>query len=407
MAFADDIAKVAEQVRKRAEVVSGEEATKMGLIVPFFSTLGYDVFDPTEVIPEYIADFAIKKSGQMEKVDYAISISNAIVMLVEAKARDKKPEAHDGQLKRYFNGLRSAKVAIVTNGIEYLFFTDLRHENIMDDEPFFVFSILNYDPKQVENLKFFHKDNFDALVIKRHAEEMVYLTGMTQLVDVLLRSPSDEFIRFLISQLGNIGSRYAIESKITSKVIEKFRPIVKKSIQGSLVDLMTQSISKEMGQSSDVSFPTQLSSPTQLMEEVEEIQDELGQDLEDIKVETTAEELEAFEKIKSIVARSNTYNLEVKYKDVVSYFGLNIGKITWWFLRLYLSPKKKSFVTRLALDEVKGLSLGFEVQEMSASFGDATSRVIISSVSDLDVLSDLILKCYETEASKRAPGKAV
>jgi predicted type IV restriction endonuclease len=401
MAFADDIAKVAEQVRKRAEVVSGEESTKMGLIVPFFSTLGYDVFDPSEVIPEYIADFAIKKSGQMEKVDYAISISNAIVMLVEAKARDKKPEAHDGQLKRYFNGLRSAKVAIVTNGIEYLFFTDLRHENIMDDEPFFVFSVLNYDPKQVENLKFFHRDNFDALVIKRHAEEMVYLAGMTQLVDGLLRSPSDEFIRFLISQLSTIGSRYAIESKITSKVIEKFRPITKKSIQGSLVDLMTQSISKEMGQSSEIS------SPTQLMEEVEEIQDEIEQDSEDIKVETTAEELEAFEKIKSIAARSNIYNLEVKYKDVVSYFGLNIGKITWWFLRLYLSPKKKSFVTRLTIDEVKELSLGFEVQEMSASFGDATSRVIISSVSDLDILSDLILKCYETEASKRAPRKVV
>jgi heme O synthase-like polyprenyltransferase len=54
MAFSDDIAKIAEQVRKRAEEVSGEEATKMGLIVPFLSTLGYDVFDPTEVITSAI-----------------------------------------------------------------------------------------------------------------------------------------------------------------------------------------------------------------------------------------------------------------------------------------------------------------------------------------------------------------
>jgi predicted type IV restriction endonuclease len=400
MAFADDIAKVAEQVRKRAEAVSGEEGTKMGLIVPFFSTLGYDVFDPTEVIPEYIADFAIKKSGQMEKVDYAISINNAIVMLVEAKARDKKPEAHDGQLKRYFNGLRSAKVAIITNGIEYLFFTDLRHENMMDEEPFFIFNVLDYDQKQVENLKFFHRENFDALVIKRHAEEMVYLSGMTQLVDNLLRSPSDEFIRFLVSQLGNVGSRYAIESRINNRIIEKFRPIVKKSIQGSLVELMTQSINKEMGQASYIS------SPIQLIEEVEEIQDVPEQDLEDIRVETTDEELEAFEKIKSIAARSNAHSLEVKYKDVVSYFGVNVGKTTWWFLRLYLSPKKKSFVTRLPLDEVKVLASGFEVQEMSASFGDAASRVVISSVDDLDKLSDVILKCYETEAFKRTSVKA-
>ncbi len=400
MTFADDIAKVAEQVKKRIDVVSGEEATKMGLIVPFLSIIGYDVFDPTEVIPEYIADFAIKKSGQKEKVDYAISISNSIVMLVEAKARDKKPEAHDGQLKRYFNGLLSAKVAIVTNGIEYLFFTDLRHDNIMDDEPFFVFNILNYDQKQVENLKFFHRDNFDALVIKRHAEQMVYLSGMTQLVDNLLRSPSDEFIRFLISQLGNMASRYEIE-RITSKVVEKFRPIVKKSIQGSLVELMTQSISKEMGQSSEIS------SPTQLIQEVEEIEDEPEQGNEDAKIETTAEELEAFEKIKSIAEQSTNYALEVKYKDVVSYFGINVGKSTWWFLRLYLSPKKKSFVTRLPVDEVKKLSLNFEVQEMSSSLGDAKSKVIISSVSDLDLLRNLILKCYEAEAAKRTPRKAV
>ncbi len=62
MVFVEDIAKVAEQVRKRAELVKGEEATKMGLIIPFLSILGYDVFDPTEVIPEFIADFATKKS---------------------------------------------------------------------------------------------------------------------------------------------------------------------------------------------------------------------------------------------------------------------------------------------------------------------------------------------------------
>jgi hypothetical protein len=79
-------------------------------------------------------------------------------------------------------------------------------------------------------------------------------------------------------------------------------------------------------------------------------------------------------------------------KDVISYFGLNVGKTTWWFLRFYLSPKRKSFVTRLAIHEARALANGFEVQEMSASMGDAMSRVIISSINDLDTLSDLILR---------------
>jgi predicted type IV restriction endonuclease len=387
MTFVDDIAKVAEQVRKRIDSISGEEATKMALIMPFLGVLGHDVSEPTEVIPEYTADFAIKRSGQLEKVDYAISINNTIVMLVEAKAHDQKPEAHDGQLRKYFNSLLSSKVAIVTNGIEYRFFTDLDEPNMMDGKPFFCFDILNYDQKQIESLKFFHRDNFNTQEIKHHAEELVYLNGMSHLVGGLLRSPSDDFIRFLIK---NLGSEYAVANKVVNaRVIEKFRPLVKKSIQTTLVELMTQSINKEMGQSNEV------------LEEFEQIQDEVEQEVEGVQVETTAEELDAFERIKSITARSQSFNVEVNYKDVLSYFGVNVGKTTWWFLRLYLSPKKRSFVTRLPINDVKSLAPGFEVQEMSASFGDAASRVIISSVSDLDQLSDLIVKCYETEAAKR------
>jgi len=399
MVFADEIAKVAEQVRKRSTVVMGEEAAKMAFILPFFSALGYDVFDPTEVIPEYTADFATKRARQLEKVDYAIAINGAIVMIVEAKASDKKPEAHDGQLKKYFNTLLTTKVAIVTNGIEYRFFTDLRHENMMDDEPFFCFNILKYDQKQIENLKFFHKDNFDSAIIKSHAENMIYLQGMTQLVDNLLRSPSEEFIRFLVAQLGSIAPNYEVRTKVTNKVVEKFRPIVKKSIQSSLVDLMTQSISREMGNSGEVVSNTQ---PI----ESEDIQEEEEHSSVETQVETTAEELEAFEKIKFIAAHSKISSLEVKHKDVVSYFGINVGKTNWWFLRLYLSSKKKSFVTRLPVNEVRALASGFEVQEMSASIGDAASRVIISSVNDLNNLSELILKCYETEAAKHSSLKA-
>jgi hypothetical protein len=380
MGFTEDIAKVSEQVRKRAEQVVGEESTKMALILPFLSALGYDIYDPTEVMPEYVADFAIKRSGQFEKVDYALAINDTIVMIVEAKARGQKAEAHDGQLRKYFNSLLATKVSLVTNGIQYRFFTDLRNTNVMDDEPFLSFNVLEYDLKDIENLKFFHRDNFDAVAISRHAEEMVYVKSMTKLVGDLLRSPSEEFMRFLLSQLG-------IEGKINKKKLEKFEPIIKKSIQSSLVELMTRSLSQEIAQPVEAD---KIVEP----DEIQEIEEEGA------KVETTAEELESFEKIKAIAATSQTYHLEVKYKDVVSYFGVHVGNSTWWFLRLYLSPKKKSFITRLPIDEVKSLAPDFEVQELSAPLGGATSRVIIYSVSDLDKLAPLILKCYETEAAK-------
>ena len=386
MGFTEDIAKVSEQVRKNADHVVGEQATKMALIVPFFSALGYDVFDPTEVMPEYIADFATKGRGPLKKVDYAIAINGTIVMLVEAKARGEKAETHDGQIRYYFNGIVATKVGVVTNGIEYRFFTDLRVPNVMDEEPFFSFNVLKYDSKDLENLKFFHRDNFDVAAIGSHAEEMVYVKSITKLVGDILRSPSEEFMRFLLSQLG-------IEGKINKKKLEKFEPIIKKSIQSSLVELMTRSLSQEIAQPAEVDKAVQA-------DETEEIEEEGEQASEASKVETAAEELEAFEKIEAITATSKTHKLEVKYKDVVSYFGVHVGNSTWWFLRLYLSPKKKSFITRLPIDEVKSLAPDFEVQELSAPLGGATSRVIISCVSDLDKLAPLILKCYETEAAK-------
>lgn len=395
MGFTEDIAKLSERVRNRAEQVVGEEATKMALIVPFLSTLGYDVYDPSEVKPEYIADFAIRKAGQFEKVDYAIAINGSIVMLVEAKARGQKAEAHDGQLSRYFNGLITTKVAIVTNGIEYRFFTDLRDKNVMDKEPFFTFSILEYDDKDIENLKLFHRDNFDVASINQYAEEMVYVKGMTQLVGHLLRSPSEEFIRFLVAELGKVAPNYQIQGKITNKVIEKFKPIVKKSIQGSLVELMTRSLSQEIIQLSEVAN-------TEEAEELDALETNDTKVTEESKIITTEEELRAFDKIRSIVTTSKNYHHDVYYKDTESYFSVHLGKANWWFLRFYLSSSKKTFIARLSPEEAKYIAPEFTIQEVPYSASEVTSKITIASVDDLDKLSQVIIKAYEAEASKHS-----
>jgi len=191
-----------------------------------------------------------------------------------------------------------------------------------------------------------------------------------------------------VAELGTVAPSYEIKGRITGKIIDKFKPIVKKSIQGSLVELMTRSLSQEITQ------------PVELEVEQEIEEEEKQQESQESKVVTTAEEIEAFEKIKAITQTSMSYNFELQYKDTASYFGINLGKSTWWFLRLYLSSQKKSFITRLNVDEVKSLALNFEVQEITASLGDTASKVIISSVSDFDKLTSLILRCYEAEAAK-------
>lgn len=397
MGFAEDIAKVAERVRKNADLVVGEQATKQQLILPFLNALGYDIWDPAEVIPESISDVATKKkAGQFEKVDYAIAINAIIVMLLEAKARNEKPEPHDGQLSRYFNAKLSAKVGIVTNGVEYRFFTDLRNENMMDAEPFFTFNLLDYQPKDLEILQLFHRDHFDTSAIKIKAEEMVFVKGMADLIGHLLKNPSDELIRFLIVELSNFDNRYAIEGKLTSKKIEQFKPIAKKAIQTCLLELMTRSLTQEMQQNVP---STTIAAPSDTTNAGDD-NDTDDPDETDAKIVTTEEELAAFEKVKAIAATSSAYKFELKHKDTVSYFGINLGKSTWWFLRFYLTPKKKSFITRIPIEEIRFLASGFDVEEVSASLGGAASRVVISDIGDLDKLAPLLLKCYETEAAR-------
>ena len=114
------------------ELIKNEESTKQFLILPLLRGLGYDTYSPKEVTPEFTADFHKKN----EKVDYAISINGDPKIFVEAKSMNSKIVKNAPQLSRYFSTFPSVRLGILTNGIEYHFFTDLNDANIMDSKPF-------------------------------------------------------------------------------------------------------------------------------------------------------------------------------------------------------------------------------------------------------------------------------
>ena len=93
----------------------GEEATKQALVLPMLEALGWDIWNPQIVQPEFESDTAIKKSGQKEKVDYAILQRGVPRIFIEVKAIDVVLDGHHGQLKRYFNSTPSVTLAILTN----------------------------------------------------------------------------------------------------------------------------------------------------------------------------------------------------------------------------------------------------------------------------------------------------
>ncbi|MDE5770489.1 MAG: type I restriction enzyme HsdR N-terminal domain-containing protein [Ruminococcus sp.] len=212
-----------ERIRWQAEDFT-EEATKTALIMPFFSVLGYDVFDTNEFMPEFTCDVATKKG---EKVDYAILKDGEPIIIIEAKrAGLKLQKQQQCQLFRYFSTNR-CRIAILTNGVIYQFFSDLNVPNIMDDEPFFEFNIFEDDPSiYISSVKQFCKEQFDIKNVISKAVFQKYATVVEKTLKQDLLNPSDELVKYFLSR-----PEVKTGNRITSQMIEKHREITRQAMR--------------------------------------------------------------------------------------------------------------------------------------------------------------------------------
>ena len=212
-----------KRIQKQSEDFT-EEATKTALIMPFFAVLGYDVFDTNEFMPEFTCDVATKKG---EKVDYAILKDGEPIIIIEAKrAGMKLQKQQQGQLFRYFSTNR-CRIAILTNGFIYQFFSDLNTPNIMDDEPFLSFNIFEDDPSiYISSVKQFCKEVFDIKNVISNAVFQKYATVVEKTLKQDLINPSDELVKYFLSRPDvKTGNR------ITSQMIEKHRETTRLAMQ--------------------------------------------------------------------------------------------------------------------------------------------------------------------------------
>lgn len=173
MDLIDRITELSSRIPKLREDIKTEEATKTSLIMPFIQALGYDIFNPKEVVPEFIADVGTKKG---EKVDYAILRDGKPIILFECKAIScDLSQVHASQLYRYFS-VTAARFSILTNGVEYQFYSDLEEQNKMDDKPFLVFDLTETAKLEqlVKELKKFTKSAFDVDQILTTASKLKY-----------------------------------------------------------------------------------------------------------------------------------------------------------------------------------------------------------------------------------------
>lgn len=318
MEIKDKLYSLSERIEKISEQIKTEEGTKHSLILPFFQILGYDVFNPLEFCPEFNADYGIKKG---EKVDYAILIDNNPIILIEAKSCNENLDKHGSQLFRYFNS-SDARFSVLTNGIKYRFFTDLDETNKMDKKPFFEIDLLNLNDTQISYLSNFEKEKLDINSILSTAEELKYSNLIKDFFKSQLSNTTEDFTNYI---LGNV-----YDGRKTSTIIEKFTPIIKKSFN----QFINETLSIRFAQTLKVNSPENENSNN------ENVDSTSSADININKIITTAEELEAFAIIKSLL-RQNIDPSMITYKDTERYFSVLFDNNTRkWICRLYLGNVK-------------------------------------------------------------------
>lgn len=235
----DQLQAIAARAQQTGDSLTNEEATKMALIAPFIQALGYDIFNPTEVKPEFAADLPGIKQG--ERVDYAVLDRETGIpkILIEAKPyKTDLSHSEMGQLSRYFAATH-ARIGILTNGRIFQFFSDLDNKNLMDTRPFAEIDLFDLRSAPIEQLKQMSKTMFDLDSLLSGAERLKYLRAVKERIKEELTDPGEWLVRELI--------RDVVDAKrISGQQIEKLKPVVVDAIKSYINDRINERLHSAM-----------------------------------------------------------------------------------------------------------------------------------------------------------------
>lgn len=331
MEFEEKVSALGSKVQKQREMTQTEEAAKNAFVMPFIATvLGYDVFDPREVVPEFTADVGVKKG---EKVDYAIMLDNEVQILVECKkANGDLRVEHASQLYRYFS-VTNARIAILTNGVEYQFYTDLDAPNRMDSKPFMVLDLGEIDESILPELRKLTKASFNLGSVVDAAEKLKYLGALKRTLTEQLHEPDDEWVKFLAGRV--------YDKAFTRRARDQFTPLVKEAVSAFLDDQVNVRLKKALESTRPQAEAEAVSSEPVAEEDLER----------GTGIETTLEELEGYQVVKAI-ACSEVKPQRITHRDSKSYFAVLLDDNNRRpIARLHFNAKSKKYLGTFDADK--------------------------------------------------------
>ncbi|RZK34565.1 MAG: restriction endonuclease [Hymenobacter sp.] len=367
MELIDQLANLASRAQKQISHIQTEEATKTALVMPFINALGYNVFDPTEVVPEFICDIGTKKG---EKIDYAIMRDGKPIILFECKHVGSDLNInHASQLFRYFH-VTEARIAILTNGIHYKLFTDLEQPNKMDERPFMEFDLFNFQENDVAEIKKLSKLDFKMEDMLFAAYNLKYMRAFKKYFEEQFNQPSADFIHFISKQI--------YDGTLTPKLKEQFSVLVHRSFHQFLNDKITMRLRSAMLDTTGGVLAQEL--PTAPVVEV--MPTTSVAETSDKEIETTVEETEGFMIVRAILRKSVAVS-RVVMRDVQSYCGI------------LLDDNNRKPICRLHFNGSKKFVTVFDVE--------GGERIDITSLDNLYELASRIraaVQRYETKGQE-------
>lgn len=335
-----------EQLHQRVdnlkEQIQTEEATKNAFIMPFIQILGYDIFNPIEVIPEFVCDIGTKKG---EKVDYMIMKDGEPILVIECKHWKENADAHNSQLHRYYH-VSKARFGILTNGIIYNFYTDLEKPNIMDEKPFLTINLDDLKDSSIKVLEKFTKTSYDLESILDSAESLKYIKAIRKEFEAEIDNPSDEFIKLLVNRF--------FDRPLTANRLSIFREYTKRALTSSINESINSRLKSALSINENIH-------DTKTKEN--EVLDSIDENSES-KVVTTEDEIEGFQIVKAIL-REVISSDRIAPRDTQSYFGV------------LLDDNNRKPLCRLHLNG------GKKYIELFHNGKDAGEKVLINSLDDI------------------------
>jgi predicted type IV restriction endonuclease len=287
-----NLSQIARDIKKRLNAFDFQSAlkhstdeakTRQYLIEPFFQMLGFEAgFGNGKLVTEFDADYGTMKG---KKVDYAILFGGKPNIIIEAKKADYSNSLQKAplrQLNDYFNYLNDAKIGVLTNGVEYHFYSRYEEKGL-NSEPFFSFYLTDIDGSDIDELAKFHISAIEIKSILSSADEKYFIDKFQEALTSELLEPSWDLLKSIYQRMGG--------SRLSPQTADKIRGLINSVSLRSVVDSYSLR---------DVSSANS-------------------------GIETTAQELEVYQIIRTILAQSTKVQTDrIGFRDQKTVFSILI-----------------------------------------------------------------------------------